>query len=382
MPKRSLLTVINDRSYFDRHRRHVAEAAGQAGWRSIVAMPAPESNNCEDYSDWRRVDFEPGRVAPWHDLKALLQLTKVLREEEPDLVHAITLKAVCIAGVALRLHRLRTRQTIPLVATFPGLGYTFMRGNKSIAQWVRSKLAAVGCEVVARWPSLWTTFETEHDRKVMIEAFGLSSKRSLVVQGTGLDLDAFSVDCAPSAEKLTVLFAGRLLRSKGVMAFVDAAVEPGAGRYRWLVAGWRYDSPDALSQPEMDALRHSERIEFLGAVSDMPSLLAKVHAVVLPSTYPEGIPRILIEAAATATPMITTDFAGARELVRPDETGFLIENSCGQDILNAVRRLEMLPDKGKAMGERARKLVEHGGFDSRSIQKHFLQVYEAALDGR
>jgi glycosyltransferase involved in cell wall biosynthesis len=380
---RTLLTVINDRPYFERHRRHVAEAAARAGWRSVVAMPASDNTEADPYPDWCRVDFRASRIAPLQDAKSLAQLMQLLAREEPDLVHAITLKAISLTGLALQLHRARTGRRIPLVATFPGLGYTFMeQSSPTFRDRLRRIFAMAGCRLAAAWPDFWATFETDHDRSQIVGSFGVPFERTIVIQGTGLNLSTFAVDDKNFDEPLTLLFAGRLLRSKGVSAFLDAAHLPGASQFRWLIAGWRYESPDALTDDEVEALRYSRHVEFLGAVSDMPALLRKTHALVMPSTYPEGIPRILIEAAAASIPMITTDFPGARELVQHDDTGFILKEASGATILKAAQSLAALPGRGKAMGLRARELVRSGGFDSASVQGEFLNVYEAAVHGR
>ncbi len=380
---RVLLTVINDRAYFQRHRAHVSEAAATAGWRCLVGMPAQDDVGASPCDEWRRIDFRAGQIAPLQDAIALRQVMNLIMREEPDLVHAITLKAISIAAIALRVHRARTGRRIPLVATFPGLGYTFMQQpSPTLRDIFRRFVAKTGCRAAAAWPDLWATFETDHDRSQIVDSFGVPFERTKVIQGTGLNLCTFAVDEKNFDEPLTLLFAGRLLRSKGVSVFLDAARLPGASQFRWLIAGWRYESPDALTDDEVEALRHSRHVEFLGAVSDMPALLRKTHALVMPSTYPEGIPRILIEAAAASIPMITTDFPGARELVRHDDTGFILEEASGAAILKAAQSLAALPGRGKAMGLRARELVRSGGFDSASVQGEFLNVYEAAMHGR
>lgn len=375
---RTLLTVINDRSYFERHRRHVAEAAGVAGWRSLVAMPSEDIVAPNPYFDERRVDFLGGRLAPRHEMVALFQLVNVLARDEPDLVHAITLKAISLTGLALRIHYLLSGRRIPLICTFPGLGYTFKRQSSLTFRDILYKLfARAGCKIALSWPDLWATFETHHDREQIVKAFGIERQRTVVIQGTGLDLGAFASDEKSFSEPLTLLFAGRLLRSKGVLAFCDAAHLPGASRFRWRIAGWRYDSPDALSEDEVRMLCSSSRIEFLGQVGDMPRLLKETNAVVLPSTYPEGVPRILIEAAASSTPMITTDFPGARELVQDGQTGFIIDEASGHAILQAAEALHALPDHGRAMGRCANGLMLAGAYDHISVQKEFIRIYEA-----
>jgi len=376
----TLLTVINDRSYFERHRQHVVEAASAAGWRSLVAMPSSHSKATNPYFEERCVDFRSGQVSPWHDMLALFQLLKILEYDEPDLVHAITLKAISLTGLALHIHYLRMGKRIPLISTFPGLGYMFMRQSSfNLRNVVRRFFAKAGSWVALSWPELWTTFETQHDREQIINVFGVDRARATVVQGTGLDLRSFASEGKLFREPLNLLFAGRLLRSKGVLAFFDAAHLVGASRFRWRIAGWRYDSPDALTDDEVRKLCSSSQIEFLGQVTDMPTLLRETNAVVLPSTYPEGVPRILIEAAASSTPMITTDFPGARELVRHGSTGFIINDVSGHAILRAAEALHALSDHGEAMGKRGRALLHAGAYDNLTVQKEFIRIYNTAL---
>jgi glycosyltransferase involved in cell wall biosynthesis len=379
-----LLTVINDAPYFERHRRHVAEAAARAGWKTHVALPARSESRKEDLSlNMIDLSIRPGRISPAADLRALLQLIRILDSRDWAVVHAVTLKALILSGIALRLLSLLKRKRIPLVATFPGLGTTFHRARgSSIGGRFRQAVAKWGCLMALAHRPITATFETDADRERVAKLCALSADQTHVTAGTGLDLDVFKPRKIDRAGPFTAVLAGRLLRSKGIDAFVEAARRSSSQNLRWIVAGWRYESPDALTEVEVEALAEEPAIRFLGHVRDMRALLADADVVVLPSTYPEGVPRILIEAAAAGLPMITTDFPGARRLVRDTETGLLLPDASPEAICDAVLRIAARPDRGAAWGAAARRAVEEGGFDETSVQSAFLGIFRSAAEMR
>ena len=111
-------------------------------------------------------------------------------------------------------------------------------------------------------------------------------------------------------------------------------------------------------------------VTFLGHVPDMRQLLSQVDAVALPSRYPEGIPRILIEAAACGVVPIASDFPGSRALIEDDNSGIILREPLAQSLASEVRRLASNKPFRERLGAGARRRVETGGFDERMIAEH------------
>ena len=98
-------------------------------------------------------------------------------------------------------------------------------------------------------------------------------------------------------------------------------------------------------------------VELLGHRDDVDRLLAQADVVALPTSYGEGIPRILIEAAAAGLPLVATDVPGCREVVRADDNGILVPEHDSKALAAALERLALDPAMRERMGARSREIA-------------------------
>ncbi len=120
-------------------------------------------------------------------------------------------------------------------------------------------------------------------------------------------------------------------------------------------------------------------IEWWGFQADMLRVFGQCHLVCLPTKYREGVPRVLIEAAACARAIVATDVAGCREVVRHGESGLLFEPGSPDALANAVLTLLDDPDRRRAMGRRGREIVAEGEFAIEHVVERTLAVYGELL---
>jgi glycosyltransferase involved in cell wall biosynthesis len=211
----------------------------------------------------------------------------------------------------------------------------------------------------------------------------MPTNRMHLIKGSGVDLTRFTVAAetrAPGAP-LRVLLAARLLWDKGLEEFVEASrILRAQGRnISFLLAGDPDPgNPAAASVEAVLGWTAEGAIEWLGHVHDMPALLRSVDVVVLPSRYGEGLPKVLIEAAGGAHPLIATDAPGCREVVHDGVEGFLVPVRNAPALANAVAKLDDDPALRRRMGEaaRARALAE---FDHEIVMAKTLEVYTALM---
>ena len=174
----------------------------------------------------------------------------------------------------------------------------------------------------------------------------IQEQAARVLPGSGIDLNHFAPAEYPApGQPPTFLLIGRLLRDKGVREFVEAAslvkqVHPEA-RFELLgpVDAQNRSSIDSATLAEWEKTRV---IEYLAPCEDVREHIARAHCVVLPS-YREGAPRSLIEAAAMARPLITTDVPGCRSVVEDCASGFLCAVHSGESLAQACLRFIELP---------------------------------------
>jgi glycosyltransferase involved in cell wall biosynthesis len=140
------------------------------------------------------------------------------------------------------------------------------------------------------------------------------------------------------------------------------------------------DNPAAISRKQVTEWEREGVVEYLGSVNDVTSVVSAADCVVLPSYYREGVPRTLLEAAAMAKPIITTDAPGCRDTVQDRSTGFLCRTKDSADLAEKMFRLIELPVESRLeMGRLARGKMERE-FDESIVIGRYLAVVETLRD--
>jgi len=204
--------------------------------------------------------------------------------------------------------------------------------------------------------------------------------RITLIKGSGVDLKQFYPSQEPIGVPLVVL-ASRMLWNKGIGEFVEAASilnkEGVAARFA-LVGESDDHNPLSIPGSRLKKWHADNRVEWWGYRTDMPSVLAQASVVCLPSYYGEGVPKILIEAAASGRPIVTTDMPGCREIVRDGENGLLVPVRNSRELARALGRLINDAPLRREMGYRGRRIVE-SEFSVESVVEETIQVYEEML---
>jgi glycosyltransferase involved in cell wall biosynthesis len=370
-----VLYVCNDLPYYDAHRRWLADAARQAGARVMLA--------CGGVPDARRdevdvvLDIERHRLDLQRDFGLAGAIRKAVVQLKPDVVHLITIKPVLFGAVGL------TGEATPrrIVATFPGLGRVFDEAGQSLKARLRRGLVVQGLRQGLRPERVRAIFETEADRATLLRYRVLDEKRAVHIPGAGVDPAIYPRSALP-AGRLRVLFASRMLRSKGVLLVAEAATlaaAQGADLDVVIAGGEQPGDPDALSAQEIAGIAANPHVTWLGAVTgaDMPALIASCHAVVLPTTYQEGVPRILIEAAAIGRALIVSDNRGCRAIVGSPEAGLMLEDLTPATLASAFARLARDGELTQRLADGAHRRFLDGRFSTDAVSQATLALYNA-----
>lgn len=376
---KTIVFVANTLDHFVHHRRNVVEAAAGIGFRPVVFAVGSDREIDTTGFEFRPIRLERHRFALGRDAGLFVTILRFLLREKPAAVHLINIKPYLYGGLAARLARLlgwRGRT----VVTVPGLGRLYDRADDgSRAAVFRRAVVEVFLRIAMKTARV--SFETGHDRDAWLSRRLIGADQAFVTKGAGVDLRRFHDGArADPPDRLSVLFAGRLLRSKGLDVFLRAGgLLAGRSDIDMLVAGFvEPDDPDGVSGEEIAA---AGTVTFLGPVSDMPELLARCGVVVLPSRYNEGVPRILIEAAACGCVPVATRFAGSEALITPGETGVFLDEGTveAQAARLAELILELRRDDARRldMGRRAAAFIRDNGYGAHDVAAVFLAEYTA-----
>ena len=378
--KRKLLFVVNVDWFFLSHRLPIAQAALKQGYQVHIA--AGITDRLEELRSHGLVvhplSMSRNSVNPVGLIESLLELWRIFRAVKPDIVHLVTIKPVLLGGLVARLARIPA-----VVMAIPGLGFVFTaRGTVGV---VRRKLVGTLYRLAVGHPNIKVIFQNPDDLLIITRLTDLHISNTALIRGSGVSLDEFVV-ATPTPDRPVILLASRMLADKGVREFVDAARKI-RSRCTYLQLSPRFvlvgepdpSNPSSLTWDELERWEKEGVVEIWGLRSDMPAVLAAATIVVLPS-YGEGLPKVLIEAAACGRAVVTTDVPGCRDAIEPGVTGILVPVRDVTALADAIQTLLANPQKCLAMGQAGRALAE-SAFDVRLVIDQHLAIYNGLLAG-
>lgn len=372
-----IVLYANTDWYLFNFRRSLALALQRSGHDVLLISPqGPYGARLLNLGlKWQPVPMDRRSLNPLREARLLVHLVRLFRRERPDIVHGFTIKCAVYGSIAARLAGAAGR-----VNAVAGMGYVFISDSAKarllrplVRGLLKLSLDGKGARLILQNPDDAALFE---------QARLVDPRHVRLIPGSGVDCSRFVGRAAPAGGDgpLRVLLAARLLWDKGLAEYVEAARRLRAeGRpFRFLLAG-DPDPGNPAAVPESVVAGWVEEgvVEWLGHVDDMPTLFSSVDMVVLPS-YREGLPKGLIEAAACALPLVTTDVPGCREVVRDGEDGLLVPARDAGALADAIRRLADDPELARRLGQaaRAKALAQ---FDETIVIERTMAVYRELL---
>jgi glycosyltransferase involved in cell wall biosynthesis len=366
-----LIIVVNCPTFFLSHRLQIALAAQKVGYdvhiatgpgtdvkkilaAGLVHHPLPLSRSGMNVI----LEF-------W----SLLALLRLFRKLQPSIVHLVTIKPVLYGGIAARLVGIDG-----VVAAVSGLGFIFEASGFKAT--IISSLVARMYRLALGKHNLKVIFQNPDDCETLLRATGLQRDKVVMIKGSGANLSEYNVTPMPKGIPVVVM-ATRLIRDKGVYEFIEAAKQlksRGLIARFWLAGGSDPGNPTNLDEKELSAWRNAEAVDILGHRNDIAHVFSKSSIVVLPSYYREGLPKVLIEAAACGRPVVTTDMPGCRDAIEHEITGLLVPPRDVAALADAIERLLLDAELREQMGRSSRQLAEREFSIEKVISTH-LEVY-------
>jgi glycosyltransferase involved in cell wall biosynthesis len=353
-PVPRLLLVDHHAREFLQHRLSVARALLDAGFDVHVAVPRERGLDDVSRQGIPVYGFYLRRksVRPWDEVRCLFSLLRLYLRLRPALVHHCGLKPTLYGGIAARF------VGVPAAAsTLTGLGYLFATRNARTR--VLRSIVEAGLRFAFRHRNHRVIFQNPDDRNRLVASGTALGDCSVLIRGSGVDLSQFTRLPEPGGTPV-ILMASRLLWEKGVGEFVRAAQAIRARRIhaRFVLVGEPdRGHPSAVPLSTLERWHEAGDIEWLGWRDDISALIAQSHIVCLPSCYGEGLPRILIEAAASGRPIVCFDSVGCREVVRHGQNGLLVSLGDCEALVDAIVRLIQDAPLRAAMGARGREIA-------------------------
>lgn len=376
---KKLVFVVNVDWFFLSHRLPIALAAQKQGFEIHIATSlTTRLPELLQYGfNVHQLKLDRSSSGPISAIRTLLSIWKIFEQIKPDLVHLVTIKPVLLGGIAARLAGVPS-----VVVAISGLGFVFVA--RGLMSNVRRLLVAWVYRLALGHRNLKVIFQNGNDKFRLTEIACLAETQTIMVRGSGVDLSQYVPKPIHKNERI-VLLAARLLFDKGLGEFVQAArilrprYSDGTTVVRFVLVGEPdMANPNSVTATQLKAWEDEGVIENWGHRNDMPEVLSSANIVTLPSYYGEGLPKVLIEAAACGRAVVTTDHPGCRDAIEPGVSGLLVPVRNSQALAQAIQDLLDQPIKCESMGRAGRDLAERSFGVEKVVASH-LQIYEELI---
>ncbi len=330
--------LINSDWYFDLHWKERALAAKKMGYEIhvICHFEGDEvKNRLEKYGfKCHNSLISAQSYNPFSFMLTFAKIWKMLNRLNPEIIHCVTIKSFVTGGLYARL------KSRPVILSFAGLGRVF-DNSRMLINVLRFFVLAI-YKYIAKNPRATLVFEHEADRERLISLAGINKKQTQVIDGAGINTEDYPYIPETAHEIPVVLFASRMLWSKGLQDLIVAkkSLEKSGVNFRLDVAGiLSTEDKDAIPIATLEQWHKEGSINWLGRSNTVSLLIESANIVALPSIYSEGVPRILLEAASMGRASLAYDVGGCKSIVVDGENGYLIEK---KNITNLEVKLKKL----------------------------------------
>jgi len=351
MRSRRIALAVNTSWNVYNFRRGLLDALKAEGYDIVVIAPRDAYSKRLERSGYRYlpITMDNKGTNPLEELKLIRRFYRTYREAAPDLVLQYTIKPNIYGSIAAGI------LGIPTICNISGLGTVFLDDR------ISSKIARFLYRIALRFPKR-VFFQNRDDRDLFVRKKLVHIRKTDLIPGSGIDTVRFAPrpPRAPDG-RVRFLLIARLVRDKGLIEYIEAAHvlrQRYGKRVECALLGAFYPgNPTAVRPEEIAAWEEEGRIRYLGESDDVASVMAAYDCVVLPS-YREGLSRVLLEAAAMAKPIVTTDVPGCRDVVVEGENGFLCRPGDAGALAEAMEKIVQMSERQRReMGRAGRQKV-------------------------
>ena len=366
---KKIFMFVNVDWFFLSHRLPIAQAAKENNIDLYVYTEFTQTHPESKIKGFKFFESPLTRVSQSiaHFVFEFYKTYKVIRKAKPHLIHAVTIKPILILGIIARL------TSTPFVGSVSGLGPAFSSDTllKKIRLWFVIKIL----KFIFNRSEIGMICQNTSDSQALVGYKILNMDKIKIFRGSGVDLDEFSPSKKNISAEKYVLMSSRILLDKGIYDYCAAAeivTNRMENEIKFKLSGPIDElSPTSISKTELEKMVAKYGVEYLGDKVDMPELLASATLFVLPSYYPEGLPKVLLEAAACGVPIITTDHPGCRDAIRNNETGILVPTRDIESLASAIIALISDDSLLRRMSDEARLLAKKSFQVTSVVEEHY-----------
>ncbi len=321
-------------------------------------------------------DYHRSSLNPRQELQSARRLARLIGDFKPDVLHLVAMKPIVLGGLAVRV------AAVPhVVLHLTGLGFLGITETPKVrlVRWIVLKHIAA----TLRRPGSWLLVENEEDLAYLQAAGIRTNGRHTVLGGAGIDPEQFPVQPDPGNVPVRAAYVGRMIRPKGVDVLMAASrllADRGAPITLDLHGASDDGNPEAIPTADLARWNGEGHGHWHGPTQDVAGVWRRSDIFVLPARSREGLPRALLEAAASGRPAIVTDVPGCRSFVRTGVEGLIVAPSDAKALADALETLARDGPLRRRMGAAGRARVLDG-YTIAQVTAAIDRSYDALFKG-
>ena len=367
---KKLLFIVNLDKFFVSHRLPIALAAQDAGYEIHIATKfTTEKNKLKKLGfSLHPLPIDRSSFNIKSNLKTFFKIYYLYKTLKPNICHLITIKPILYGSLIAYMF-----SKLSLVISISGLGYIF--SDRRLFSNINKLIISIIYKLAFNQKRITVIFQNKDDQEKLTKITKLSKKNTILIPRSGIDLNKFRP--RRNKDRRIVLFASRLLISKGIKDFIDSSKYVKDAKF--VVSGnFDFDNPDCIDPSYIYENQEKGLIEYWGENEDMEKIINKSSLFVLPSYYGEGLPKVLIEAAACGKPIVTTNHPGCRDAIINRKTGFIVPIKNPLILSKYIKKILDNKELRMTMGKEARLFAKSKFSINKVVEKH-LDIYSRIL---
>ena len=365
--KKTILVICNSSSGFYRLRKELIVEAIST-YNMIVLAPSTgfekelEKLGCK----YQKIEYDGHSINPVKELRLIKKYYKYIAAVKPDIVLTYAIKPNVYGGIICKWKR------IPYIVNITGLGNAFV--EKGILQTVSLLLYRRSLKKAGM-----VFFQNRDNLEFMLKKKVLGNGNYSLIPGSGVNLTQYKALEYPQDSIIRFFFIARIIKEKGIDQIIDAAeyFQNAPNVEFHICGGCDDDYTDRISQMDKDGIITYHGV--IGPLDEMVKVYRTASCVVHPTYYAEGVSNVLLEAAASARPIIATDRAGCREVIDDGINGLLVREKDSDDLIEKLKRFISMPwDERRKMGLLGREKVERE-FNRERVVNAYIQTIASLI---
>ncbi len=368
---KTIALSANTSWYLFNFRKSTIKTLISRGYKVLILAPKDDYSQklIEIGCDFKEIPFARG-LSPLSDLACLVKIFLLFRRENIDCICNFTPKSNIFCSMIAKI------LNVKYINNISGLGFVFTKN-------IFLRYIVFALYKFSQSKASMVFFQNENDLNQFLKRKIVSKKNSKRIFGSGVNLEVFKYSEKKENHTFTFLFAGRILKEKGIFEYVSAAenmLNQTKKIIKFQIAGFIDGSPGSLTFKEFDEIIKKPFIEYLGKSDNIHKLMSEADCIVLPTYYKEGLPKTLLESSSIGRPMITTSLEG-NDVVEDGLNGFICKPESISDLENQMMKMVTLNYNERIiMGKNARSKAERIYDERVNIESYLSQIENLKME--